>query len=120
MSAVNRGLRQASRQLRLPQRFSQTSALRPLSSRCAQFARPTVSSTLNRNTFSTMASLQSANTAAPSPSEGKGYDPEITDIANYVHNKPIDSELAVSHSHPLPPHQKISYPKLPRPNGRVI
>jgi 2-methylcitrate dehydratase len=43
-----------------------------------------------------MASLQSAAAATPSPSESKGYDPEITDIANYVHNKPIDSELAVS------------------------
>lgn len=26
----------------------------------------------------------------------KEYDPEITDIADYVANKPIDSELAVS------------------------
>ncbi|KAG7291698.1 hypothetical protein NEMBOFW57_001717 [Staphylotrichum longicolle] len=41
-----------------------------------------------------MASLQSASAAAPSPSAGKGYDPEILDIASYVHNKPIDSELA--------------------------
>lgn len=43
-----------------------------------------------------MASLQSAATATPSPSSGKGYDPEIKDIADYVHNKKIDSELAVS------------------------
>ena len=43
-----------------------------------------------------MASLQSAATANPSPSESKGYDPEIRDIADYVHNKPIDSALAVS------------------------
>ena len=43
-----------------------------------------------------MASLQSAAAATPSPSESKGYDPEIKDIADYVHNKPIDSELAVS------------------------
>ncbi len=43
-----------------------------------------------------MASLQSAAAANPSPSEGKGYDPEIKDIADYVHNKTIDSELAVS------------------------
>jgi hypothetical protein len=42
-----------------------------------------------------MASLQSAAAAAPSPAGGKGYDPEIKDIADYVHNKPIDSELAV-------------------------
>ena len=31
------------------------------------------------------------------PMEGNPvYDPEIKDIADYVHNKPIDSELAVS------------------------
>lgn len=43
-----------------------------------------------------MASLQSAAQTAPMPSEHKGYDPEIADIANYVHNQPIDSDLAVS------------------------
>ena len=41
-----------------------------------------------------MASLQS--NAPVTPSEGRGYDPEIKDIADYIHNKPIDSELAVS------------------------
>lgn len=43
-----------------------------------------------------MASLQAAtvNQTAPAPSQHKGYDPEITDIANYVHNYSIDSELA--------------------------
>jgi hypothetical protein len=30
------------------------------------------------------------------PTEGREYDPEIKDIASYVHNTPIDSELAVS------------------------
>lgn len=29
-------------------------------------------------------------------STAREYDPEITDIADYVANKPIDSELAVS------------------------
>jgi 2-methylcitrate dehydratase len=43
-----------------------------------------------------MASLQSASAATPSPSAGKGYDQEILDIAGYVHNQKIDSELAVS------------------------
>lgn len=43
-----------------------------------------------------MASLQSASAAAPMPSEGVGYDPEIKDIANYIHNYKIDSDLAVS------------------------
>lgn len=41
-----------------------------------------------------MASLQSAH--APAPAGNKAYDPEITDIANYVHNQKIDSDLAVS------------------------
>lgn len=33
--------------------------------------------------------------SAPMPTQQKGYDPEIEDIAKYV-TKPIDSELAVS------------------------
>ncbi|EAQ89813.1 hypothetical protein CHGG_06432 [Chaetomium globosum CBS 148.51] len=41
-----------------------------------------------------MASLQSASATAPSPSAHKGYDQEILDIAGYVHNQKIDSELA--------------------------
>jgi 2-methylcitrate dehydratase len=55
-----------------------------------------VAATHSRSSFSTMASLQSASAATPSPSAGKGYDPEILDIASYVHNQKIDSELAVS------------------------
>lgn len=34
--------------------------------------------------------------APATPSEGRAYDPEIKDIADYIHNKPVDSELAVS------------------------
>jgi len=41
-----------------------------------------------------MASLQSA--ASATASESRAYDPEISDIADYVHNKPINSDLAVS------------------------
>ncbi|KXX80885.1 2-methylcitrate dehydratase, mitochondrial [Madurella mycetomatis] len=95
MSAVSRGLRQASRALRPQPRFSPRSALRPLGSTLKSAASPlSVIVTPARNSFSTMASLQSAAAAAPSPSSGKGYDPEIKDIADYVHNKKIDSELA--------------------------
>ncbi|KAK4168656.1 MmgE/PrpD family-domain-containing protein [Cladorrhinum sp. PSN259] len=95
MSAVNRGLRQASKSLRLPQRFCQRSALQPLSRTFKNAAAPLSASPIHtRSSFSTMASLQSAAAATPSPSEGKGYDPEIKDIADYVHNKKIDSELA--------------------------
>lgn len=41
-----------------------------------------------------MSSLKSGGPVMPS--EHRGYDPEVTDIASYVHNKPIDSDLAVS------------------------
>lgn len=45
-----------------------------------------------------MASLKSAAAAPPKPSEGVGYDPEIKDIADYIHTYKVDSELAVSWS----------------------
>ena len=47
-----------------------------------------------------MASLRSSAEAPPKPSEGVGYDPEIKDIANYIHNYKIDSDLAVRHRSP--------------------
>jgi 2-methylcitrate dehydratase len=40
-----------------------------------------------------MTSLKSG--MAPPISGTREYDPEIKDIASYVHNTPIDSELAV-------------------------
>ncbi|KAM7209618.1 MmgE/PrpD family domain containing protein [Naviculisporaceae sp. PSN 640] len=97
MSAANRGLRQASRTLRLPQRFSQTTVT-PLAARSSQLspvARTvlTRSAVRNHNSFSTMASLQSSF-AGQAGAGNKAYDPEITDIADYVHNKKIDSDLA--------------------------
>lgn len=96
MSAVNRGLRTASRSLRLQQRTCLRSAA-PLafgaaSSRAALLAAPRLSSQLT-NTFSTTAARPSAPVM---PQGDREYDPEITDIASYVHNTPIDSELAVS------------------------
>ncbi|RKF80156.1 2-methylcitrate dehydratase, mitochondrial [Golovinomyces cichoracearum] len=42
--------------------------------------------------FSTMSTWLSN---APSPKKVQQYDPEILDIANYVHNTPINSELAL-------------------------
>jgi len=39
-----------------------------------------------------MASLKSA---APSSPELKDYDPEIKDMASYIHNYNVDSDLAV-------------------------
>ena len=43
--------------------------------------------------FSTMTAYQSAAPAAPTD---KSYDPEIRDMANYIHEYKIDSDLAVS------------------------
>jgi len=43
--------------------------------------------------FSTMSPLQSG---APPPPQAREYDPEIKDIASYVHHTPINSDLAVS------------------------
>ena len=92
---MQRGIRQASRKVVLPQRLCRSSALRAVGTWSTSAPRTTPAIFCHtRKTFSTMASLQSA--AAPSPSEGKGYDPEIKDIADYVHNKPINSDLAVS------------------------
>ncbi|KAK4117029.1 2-methylcitrate dehydratase [Canariomyces notabilis] len=95
MSAANRGLRQATRSLRLQPHYSPRSALRPLSSSLKCAASPlSAAATPARSRFSTMASLQSVSVATPSPAASKGYDPEIKDIADYVHNKAIDSDLA--------------------------
>lgn len=40
-----------------------------------------------------MSPLQSS---APPSQQAREYDPEIKDIASYVHNTPINSDLAVS------------------------
>lgn len=40
-----------------------------------------------------MAARQSA---APPASADKSYDPEIQDMANYIHDYKVDSDLAVS------------------------
>ena len=39
--------------------------------------------------------MTSLKSAAPPVSGKREYDPEIKDIANYVHNVAVDSELAV-------------------------
>lgn len=90
MSAFSRNLCSASRTLR--QRSTVFSrAVRPIALRAAPTAsiapRATVASS-----FSTMTSLKSV---APPVSGKREYDPEIKDIANYIHNVKIDSELAV-------------------------
>ena len=39
------------------------------------------------------------NSDAPAAIGGRQFDPEIKDIASYIHNYKIDSDLAVSHDH---------------------
>lgn len=91
MSSINRSVRTASRTLRIP--ILQSRALRAplaISSR-ANFAAPNRTSSFRQ--FSAMSPLQSG---APPPPQAREYDPEIKDIASYVHNTPINSDLAVS------------------------
>jgi hypothetical protein len=57
-----------------------------------QLLRPTVAGAAQ---FSTKPALMSS---APPPSGPREYDPEIKDMASYIHNYKIDSDLAV-HSH---------------------
>lgn len=110
MSAVNRVL---SKSLRLQKTYPSQAARSVsllnaggASSRASGFSarslsRTTTTTTTRSSPFHTMASLQSASATTPKPSEGVGYDPEIKDIANYIHNYKVDSDLAVS-SHLAP------------------
>lgn len=40
--------------------------------------------------------MPALNYSAPPPTGPREYDPEIKDMASYIHNYKIDSELAVS------------------------
>lgn len=42
--------------------------------------------------------MTSLKSAAPPVQSKREYDPEITDIASYMHNTAIDSELAVGYA----------------------
>jgi len=60
----------------------------------ASFSLPCITSRVSRaSRFSTMSARQSA--AAPTAPANKAYDPEIQDMANYVHEYKVDSDLAV-------------------------
>lgn len=88
MSAINRTLRAA---LPTAVRFAA-----PRISTSARASAPAFRRTAVKTTaFSTMSKMQSAGgpVEAVNPRE---YDPEIKDIASFVHNTPIDSDLAVS------------------------
>jgi 2-methylcitrate dehydratase len=91
MSAFSRNLcSTASRSLR--QRSSVLSrAVRPIALR-TPLSNSVTSRTATATAFSTMSSLKSS---APPVQSKREFDPEIKDIASYVHNTKIDSELAV-------------------------
>jgi len=40
--------------------------------------------------------MTALKSSMPQTLSKREYDPEIKDMANYIHNTPIDSELAVS------------------------
>ncbi|KAJ0122937.1 2-methylcitrate dehydratase [Diaporthe amygdali] len=104
MSAVNRAL---SKSLRLQKTFTASQAARSASAKSllplgsgasrtsALNAAPRfLSRASTTSSFHTMASLKSAAATTPKPSEGVGYDPEIKDIADYIHSYKVDSDLA--------------------------
>lgn len=95
MSAVNRSLRTVTRRIALPRRST------PLATngfaRSAAVAPRVITGAYK--SFSTTARTMSG--ATPPVAGAPAFDPEIKDIADYVHNKPINSELAVSFS-PIP------------------
>ncbi|KAH8803887.1 MmgE/PrpD family-domain-containing protein [Hyaloscypha sp. PMI_1271] len=89
MSAINRSVRTATRNFRLPARQSRVlRAPLSLTQRATIQASPR---TPTSRQFSAMSPLQSG---APPPPQAREYDPEIKDIASYVHNTPINSDLA--------------------------
>lgn len=92
MSAVNRTLRTATKQLR----FQSPRGLRVAAPLVARSALGAARSSLpvSHGAFSTSAARRSG--APDMSSTQREYDPEIKDIADYVANKTIDSELAVS------------------------
>jgi 2-methylcitrate dehydratase len=92
MSAINRSLRSvATKNVRLQSRTIRAPTL-ALSAATARRSIP-ATTRLTAARFSTMSPLQSG---APAPAGKREYDPEIKDIASFVHNTPIDSPLAVS------------------------
>jgi 2-methylcitrate dehydratase len=98
MSAINRSVRTAHKFVRIKIQsrnlLSPTIALKNRSNKVIR-ASPLRSPVVK---FSTMSPLQSG--VAPLP-PARDYDPEIKDIASYVHNTSIESDLAVGYSNNL-------------------
>lgn len=111
-AAVNRSVRTATKQLRIqPRAIRLTSA--PLVARSASASLSAVRSSIpaSYSAFSTSTARHSGPT--PNMAAQREYDPEIKDIADYVANKTIDSELAVSNPHVFffPQESEISVPR---------
>ncbi|PBP15794.1 putative 2-methylcitrate dehydratase protein [Diplocarpon rosae] len=87
MSALNRGVHTATRSLRAP-------ALLIRALRTPLFARASLLSSTTSLTFRQFSIMTARQSGAPPPPQACDFDPEIKDIASYVHNMPIDSELA--------------------------
>ncbi|SPO00059.1 probable 2-methylcitrate dehydratase [Cephalotrichum gorgonifer] len=92
MSAVNRSLRTVSRNIALARRATPLVSARL--GRTATFAAAAPRTLVAGTTASFSTSARKMSGPAPATDGNVVYDPEISDIANYVHNKPIDSELA--------------------------
>lgn len=111
MSTVNRSLRSASKQLRLqPTRLGSSACAATIRSASVGALRITGSQIpASRSNFSTSTSKLSG--APIMASNSREYDPEIKDIADFVANKTIDSELAVSFVPVRSRNRKASLPR---------
>lgn len=91
MSVANPVRRLSSRALSLNRLASPAASLRAAPS--LRFSSPALAQSKSKSRFSTMAALNSA--AGPTTAAPRQYDPEINDMASYIHNYKIDSDLAV-------------------------
>ncbi|KAH6697540.1 2-methylcitrate dehydratase [Plectosphaerella plurivora] len=90
-AAVNRSIRSASRTLRLQPRTSLRLAA-PLSTNFSAATAATRAPSTSSYNFSTTSARTSG--APTMSSEAREYDPEINDIASYVNNYKVESDLA--------------------------
>ena len=117
MSAVNRSLRTASKQLRtvrLGAAAPLVSSSAARSSASIGVVARSISCSKIPSSYSNFSTTVARNSGAPAmASAPREYDPEIKDIADYVANKKIDSELAVS-----PPWTPVGL-ALPRAHNKL-
>ncbi|KAH7358382.1 2-methylcitrate dehydratase [Plectosphaerella cucumerina] len=93
MSAVNRSIRSASRTLRLQPRTLRLAA--PLSSVAStSFSASAASARIPSSSYNFSTTSARTSGAPTMSAEAREYDPEINDIASYVNNYKVDSDLA--------------------------